>query len=49
MAQLKKCGQFQLVADPTLADLVFLLSADPYKGNDIIFASGRTGTLRPIH
>jgi hypothetical protein len=30
LAQLKKWGKFQLIADPKLADLIFLLSADPY-------------------
>jgi hypothetical protein len=49
MAQLKKWGKFQLVADPELADLVFLLSADPYKGGNIIFASGRTGSTDDSH
>jgi hypothetical protein len=37
LAQLKKWGKFQLVADPKLADLIFLLSADPYKGGNIIY------------
>jgi hypothetical protein len=49
MAQLKKWGKFQLVADPKLADLVFLLSADPYKSGNIIFASGRTGSTDDSH
>jgi hypothetical protein len=49
MAQLKKWGKFQLVADPKLADLVFLLSADPYKGGNIIFASGQTGSTDDSH
>ena len=31
LAQLKKWGKFRLVADPKVADLVFLLSADPTK------------------
>jgi hypothetical protein len=44
-AQLKKWGRFQVVQDKKLADLVFLLSADPYKGGHIIFASGQTGTM----
>ena len=43
MAQLEKWGKFRLAADPKLADLIFLLSADPYKGGNIIFANGRTG------
>src|SRR6267154_858928 len=49
LAQLKKWGKFQLVADPKLADLIFLLSADPYKGGNIIFASGRTGSADDSH
>src|SRR5215469_7619178 len=40
LAQLKKWGKFQLVTDPKQADLIFLLSTDPYKGGNIIFAGG---------
>lgn len=40
-----KWGKFQVVADPSHADLIFLLSSDPYKGGDIIFASGQTGEV----
>jgi len=49
LAKLKKWGRFQLAADPKLADLMFLLSADPYKGGNIIFASGRTGSTDNSH
>jgi hypothetical protein len=49
LAQLKKWGKFQLVADPKQADLIFLLSADPYKGGNIIFASGQTGSINDGH
>jgi hypothetical protein len=45
LAQLNKWGKFQLVTDPKEADLVFLLSADPYKGGAIVFASGQTGSI----
>jgi len=45
LAQLKKWGRFQIVRDKKLADLIFLLSADPYNGGYIIFASGQTGTV----
>jgi hypothetical protein len=45
LAQLKKWGRFQIVQDKRLADLIFLLSADPYNGGYIIFASGQTGTV----
>ncbi len=48
-AQLKKWGKFQLIADPKLADLIFLLSADPYKGGNIILASGQTGSINDGH
>jgi hypothetical protein len=49
VAQLRKWGKFQLVADPKKADLIFLLSADPYKGGNIIFASGQTGSANDGH
>lgn len=49
LAQLKKWGKFQLVSDRKQADLIFLLSADPYKGGNIIFASGQTGTTENGH
>lgn len=45
VAQLKKWGRFQVVHDKHAADLILLLSADPYKGGYIIFASGQTGTI----
>ena len=43
--QLKKWGRFQVVKDKKAADLILLLSADPYNGGYIIFASGQTGTM----
>ena len=49
LAQLRKWGKFQLVADPKQADLIFILSADPYNGGNIIFASGQTGTVDDGH
>jgi hypothetical protein len=49
LAQLKKWGKFQLVADPKHADLILLLSADPYKGGNITFASGQTGSVENGH
>jgi len=49
LAQLRKWGKFQLVDDPKEADLVFLLSADPYKGGNIIFTRGRTGRMGNGH
>src|ERR1700737_2606325 len=45
VAQLRKWGRFQIVHDKQTTDLIFLLSADPYNGGYIIFASGRTGTM----
>ena len=45
LAQLEKWGRFQVVQDKKVADLIFLLSADPYQGGYIIFASGQTGTV----
>jgi hypothetical protein len=45
VAQLKKWGRFQVVRDKHIADLILLLSADPYHGGYIIFASGQTGTV----
>ena len=45
VAQLKKWGRFQIVQDKKTADLIFLLTADPYKGGYIIFASGQTGSM----
>ena len=45
LAQLKKWGRFQIVQDKKSADLVLLLSADPYHGGYIIFASGQTGSV----
>jgi hypothetical protein len=45
VAQLRKWGRFQIVRDKQTADLILLLSADPYNGGYIIFASGQTGTV----
>jgi len=49
LAQLKKWGKFQLVSDRKQADLIFLLSADPYKGGNIVLASGQTGSTENDH
>jgi hypothetical protein len=45
LAQLKKWGRFQIVQDRKQADLIFMLSADPYKGGYIITSGGQTGTV----
>jgi len=45
LSELQKWGRFQIVEDRKLADLIILLSADPYKGGYIIFSGGQTGTI----
>ncbi len=45
LAQLKRWGRFQIVQDRKQADLIFMLSADPYKGGYIIKSGGQTGTV----
>jgi hypothetical protein len=45
LAQLKKWGKFQIVPDRKHADLVLLLSADPYNGGKMIISGGQTGTI----
>ena len=35
LAQLRRWGKFQLVADPKQADLILILSADPSNGGNI--------------
>jgi hypothetical protein len=45
VAQLRKWGRFQIVHEKQTADLILLLSADPYNGGYIIFASGQTGSV----
>lgn len=45
LAALKKWGKYQVVANPAQADLIFLLSADAYKGGNLIFADGQTGSV----
>ena len=49
LAQLKKWGKFQIVAQREQADLIFLLSGDPYKGGSVTFASGQTGSVENGH
>jgi hypothetical protein len=44
-AQIKKWGRYQIVQNQESADLIFLLSASPYRGGQIIFASGQTGSV----
>ncbi len=45
IAELKKWGQFRLITEKREADLIFLLSADPFRGGNIIYSGGQTGTL----
>ena len=45
VAQLNKWGRFKIVEDKHRADLVFLLSADPYNGGYVITAAGKTGSI----
>ncbi len=46
LSQLKKWGRFKIVKDPKQADLIFLLSADPYKGGYVVYSGGETGTIK---
>jgi hypothetical protein len=41
----KKWGRFRLVTSRSNADLIFLLTADAYKGGYIVLANGQTGTM----
>jgi hypothetical protein len=45
LAALKKWQKYRLVTEPAQADLIFLLSSDPYKGGSLIFADGQTGSI----
>lgn len=44
--ELTKWGKYQIAADKKSADLILLLSADPYHGGDVLLASGQTGTIQ---
>jgi hypothetical protein len=45
LSEIKKWGRFQIVQGRKPADLILLLSADPYKGGYIIMSGGQTGTV----
>jgi hypothetical protein len=44
-SRLRKWGRFKIVQDREEADLIILLSADPYKGGYIVYSGGQTGTI----
>lgn len=44
-AQLEKWGRFRFVQSRQQADLIILLSSDPYKGGYILMSGGETGTI----
>jgi hypothetical protein len=43
--ELRKWGRFQIVSDREHADLVFVLSSDPYRGGLILLAGGQTASV----
>lgn len=45
LIQLKKWGKFQVVSNPKKADLILLLSADPYRDGELILSGGETGHI----
>jgi len=47
--ELKRWGKYKIVNDRKEADLILLLSADPYRGGEVLLASGQTGTIENGH
>jgi hypothetical protein len=45
LEELRKWGRFQIVSDREDADLVFVLTSDPYRGGLILLANGRTASV----
>jgi hypothetical protein len=45
LVRLKNWGRFHVVPDRKQADLIFLLSSDPYNGGNIILSGGQTGSV----
>jgi hypothetical protein len=45
LEQLQKWGRFQIVRQRPAADLIILLSTDPYKKGQIATAGGQTGSV----
>jgi TonB family protein len=43
--ELSKWGRFQIVQDRKKADLIIVLSTDPQRGGNLVFAGGQTGTI----
>lgn len=43
--ELRKWGRFQTVSDREHADLIFVLSSDPYRGGLILLAGGQTASV----
>jgi hypothetical protein len=43
--ELRKWGRFQIVSEREHADLVFVLTSDPYRGGLILLAGGQTASV----
>lgn len=49
LAELKKWGKYKIVDLPEQADLLLVLSADPYRGGQLVYSGGQTGTVDDSH
>jgi TonB family protein len=45
LAELNKWGRFKIVQDRKKADLILVLSSDPYQGGNLTYSGGQTGTI----
>jgi hypothetical protein len=45
LVELAKWGRFKIVNNPKEADLILLLSSDPYKAGGVVFSGGQTGAI----
>jgi hypothetical protein len=45
LEELHKWARFQIVQSPEHADLILLLSADPYRGGNVAVSGGQTGSV----